>query len=376
MYYHIFTDRDATIYEKYPERNTGIDQILQLTKIPSGSLLNGFFQSNTYNSRILLDFKTQLTEISNSIVTGDIPPIGSGSNSSSFFLTIKAADAHSLPLSYSLEAFPISQSWENGEGYFSDIPEDKDGVSWKYRGSSIEWASGSQITEDGAGGLTETVGGGTWHTGSFATASFNNESPDIRMNVTDIVTKWFNGTYENNGLIIKRPTSDERDSQMLGSLAFFGQETNTVYIPKIEVAWNDVDLSGTGSHTELSDDNVTVYFKNLKPTYKEKDQVKIRLVGRKTYPTKTYSTASFYSTIERLPTSSYYSIKDAYTEETVIPFNDTYTQISCDATGNYFKIRFNTFFPERTYRFLIKTKEDGGDTIKTYDNGYYFKVVR
>ena len=25
---------------------------------------------------------------------------------------------------------------------------------------------------------------------------------------------------------------------------------------------------------------------------------------------------------------------------------------------------------------LIKTEEDGGDTIRTYDNGYYFKVVR
>ena len=36
MYYHIFTDRDATIYEKYPERNTGIDQILQLSKVASG----------------------------------------------------------------------------------------------------------------------------------------------------------------------------------------------------------------------------------------------------------------------------------------------------------------------------------------------------
>ena len=41
MYYHIFTDRDATIYEKYPERNTGIDEILQLSKVASGSLLNG-----------------------------------------------------------------------------------------------------------------------------------------------------------------------------------------------------------------------------------------------------------------------------------------------------------------------------------------------
>ena len=59
MYYHIFTDRDATIYEKYPERNTGIDQIIELTKIASGSKLHGIIQANTYNSRFLIDFGSQ-----------------------------------------------------------------------------------------------------------------------------------------------------------------------------------------------------------------------------------------------------------------------------------------------------------------------------
>ncbi len=375
MYYHIFTDRDATIYEKYLERNTGIDQILQLSKVTSGSLLNGVFQSNTYNTRILLDFKSQLDEVSESIVNNNIPVPGLDTGQSQYFLTLKAIDAHSLPISYSLVAYPISQSWSNGEGYFNDVPEDKNGVSWKYRKDAIEWASGSQLNEDGGGGTTE-AGGGSWTTGSYASQSFNYESPDVRMNITSIVKKWFNGTLANHGLIIKRPTSDEQDSQVFGSLGFFSKDTNTVYGPKLEIAWSDVDLSGTGSHSELSDDNVTVYFKNLRPTYKEKDQVKIRVCGRKTYPTKTYSTASFYSTIERLPTSSYYSVKDASTEETIIPFDDTFTQISVDGTGNYFKIRFNTFFPERTYKFLIRTEEDGGDTIRTYDNGYYFKIIR
>ncbi len=375
MFYHIFTDRDATIYEKYPERNTGIDQILQLTKIASGSLLNGFYQANTYNTRILIDFKSQLTEVSNSIVNGDIPTPSHSPSGSQYFLNLKAIDANSLPISYSIVAYPLSQSWENGTGYFNDVPEDKEGVSWKYRRGSIGWASGSQLNEDGGGGTTEG-GGGSWTTGSYGSASFNYQSPDVRMNITDIVKNWFNGTRENHGLIIKRPTVDEQSSKTFGSIGFFSKDTNTVYVPKLEIGWSDYDESGTGSFSQLSDDNVTVYFKNLRPKYKEKDQVKIRVVGRKTYPTKTYSTASFYSTIERLPTSSYYSVKDASTEETIIPFDDKYTQISCDTSGNYFKIRFNTFFPERTYKFLIRTEEDGGSTIRTYDNGYYFKVMR
>jgi len=374
MIYNIYTDRDTTLHEKYPTQNTGIDQILSLAKIASGSLLNGFYQSNTYNTRILIDFTTQLSEISNSIVSGEIPVPGLGTASSSFFLTLNAADASSLPISYSLMAFPVSESWDNGTGYFDDIPIATNGASWKYRKGSIEWASGSQINSGGAGGTTE-AGGGTWYTEYEATASFDYTSPDIRMNITSIVQEWFKNTIPNNGLILKRPTIDERDSSTFGVLNFFGRDTHTIYMPKIEVAWDDSNIDTSGL-TELTDDNITLYFKNLKPEYKELSRTKLRVVGRKTYPTKTYSTASFYSRIEHLPTSSYYSIKDAYTEETIVPFNDTYTKLSCDSTGNYFNVRFNGLLPERTYRFCIKTVNDGGDNTRYHDNGYYFKVVR
>ena len=53
-----YAERDTTIYEQYPERNTGIDQILELEKITSGSLNSrtGFIDANTYNNKILIDF--------------------------------------------------------------------------------------------------------------------------------------------------------------------------------------------------------------------------------------------------------------------------------------------------------------------------------
>jgi len=375
MFYHIYTDRDATLHEKYPTQNTGIDQILTLAKIASGSLLEGFYQSNTYNTRILVDFKSQLTEISNSIVTGEIPVPGIASNSSSFFLKLCAADASSLPISYSLMAFPVSESWSNGTGYFDDIPITTNGVSWKYKDGTNEWASGSQINSGGGGGTTE-AGGGTWYEEYEATASFEYQEPDIRMNITTIVQEWFKNTIPNNGLILKRPTIDEIDSTVFGALNFFSRDTHTIYAPRIEVAWDDSSISIPGNMSELDDDNITLYFKNLRAEYKENERTKFRIVGRKTYPTKTYSTASFYSTIEHLPTSSYYSVKDAVTEETIIPFNDTFTKISCDSNGNYFNLRLNGLLPERTYRFVIKTVHDGGDNTRIHDNGYYFKVVR
>ncbi len=380
MYYNIFTEKDSTIYEKYPTRNTGIDEILELVKVPSGSLQDGYYQSNTYNSRILLDFAPQLTEISNSIVNGNIPT-ASIANGSQFFLSLKSVHADSLPISYSIVAYPISESWTNGTGYYNNVPETKNGASWYYRDSydqATSWNTSSAVGNSGySNGLTYN-GGGNWYTGSGfeATQSFNYESTDIRLNITNIVANWLSGSISNNGIIIKRPDIDERSGEEFGSIKFFSKDTHTVYAPKIEVAWDDVNLAGTGSHTELSDDNITLYFKNLKSEYLENTKTKLRIVGRKTYPSKTYSTASFYSTIERLPTSSYYSVKDAHTEETIIPFDDTFTKISCDTTGNYFNIRLNAFLPERTYKFIIKTVNDGGDNTRYHDNGYYFKVVR
>ena len=51
-----FAQRDATIYERWPQMNTGIDSILEITKIQSGSYYYGEYQSNTYNTRTLIDF--------------------------------------------------------------------------------------------------------------------------------------------------------------------------------------------------------------------------------------------------------------------------------------------------------------------------------
>ena len=73
MYRTFYAERDTTIYEKEPKRNTGIDQILELTKIASGSKLNGIIQQSQYNSRILIDFGSEITTLTTAISNGEIP---------------------------------------------------------------------------------------------------------------------------------------------------------------------------------------------------------------------------------------------------------------------------------------------------------------
>ena len=74
---------------------------------------------------------------------------------------------------------------------------------------------------------------------------------------------------------------------------------------------------------------------------------------------------------------TYYSVKDAHTNETIIPFS-TGSLVSCDSSGNYFNVWFDGFQPERHYRFLVQVISGSGtDQQKMiYDDGYEFKVVR
>ncbi len=116
MYQLFYPKRDATLYERYETKNTGIDPILELTKIASGSPSDGNVALNTFNTRILMDFGPEIRTISSSIASGDI-----GADAQ-FYLNLRAIDSEDLPIEYTLEAYAVSQSWINGTGNEADIP--------------------------------------------------------------------------------------------------------------------------------------------------------------------------------------------------------------------------------------------------------------
>lgn len=382
MYRIFYAERDTTLYEKYPDQNTGIDQILELTKIASGSKLNGVIQGNTYNTRFLIDFGSEITTLTSEVSRGNIPPIGNGANSASVFLKMYAASANDLLTSYTINAFPVTESWTNGNGNYSDNPIQKYGASWYYRTSDDTadgWTTGSAAASSGTvQGTTNTDGGGSWYTGSGyqASQSFANEAPDIRMNVTDIIRQWVSGSITNNGFIVKRPYSNEISGQVYGSLKFFGRETHTIYVPRLEVAWDDINNAG-GTNTVTANTYVP-YIKNIKSEYRTAEIARFYIGVRPAFPSRTFQTSSFYETKERLPVSSSYSIIDTITNETIIPFTDKYsnskTKISNGGDGSYFNLRMDSFFPERYYKIMLKC-ERSTDT-QTFDDGFYFKVVK
>ncbi len=378
-----YAERDTTLYERYADRNAGVDEILELTKTASGSRLSGVILANTYNSRILIDFGTEITALSQSIVSGDIPNINSIYSSASVYLNLHAADASDLLQTYKLEAYPVSESWDNGGGTYSDTPETKIGASWGGRKgdsivqNTIKWNTGSAHSKNTSAGATIVAGGGTWITGSGYSGSqiFTNTSPDMRMDVTDIVKNWVAGNATNNGFIIKRSSTDELSGDVLGSLKFFSRESHTIFVPRLEVCWDD---SAIGSTDNVITSNTYVpYFKNIKPEYRTSEITRFFIGVRPEFPVKTYATSSFYKTNDQLPVSSSYEIIDSVTNDIIIKdekiYGNSHTKISVNNTnGSFFDLRMDSFMPERYYKIKLTCRRSN-DT-QTFDN-FYFKVV-
>ena len=464
-YYFLFPENDTTIYS-HPDRlelNTGMDEILEIVKEKGSS------DPLYYPSRALIKFKND--EIK-SLITDIIGSSTFNDGVSTVSLQLLSSEHKNLSKVLNLDVFPVSQSWNEGTGRFSNLPTSSDGCSWVYRddgdvsktkwttlgtvstgltygsssifinelpsGSSheltingidfipvistsifdnsdseryvhisgtiddfganlatainsissstqviadvFETAGQNTLTLSGSGigvnvtistssitgndqkifsssignfsvqgattevttnfnvgtsgsiiasGITE--GGGVWYTGSgfYATQQFLAGDPlDTNFDVTTIIQKFSaslfaDQTYplgiDNNGFIIKQP---------------------------------DVVETNTSSSVALQEDD------------KEEDK----------YPTRAFTSTSNYLDVGYFTTGSYYSIRDAYSEEEVIPFDNNFTKMSADADGMYFKIFIKGLQPERYYRILFKHINNEGTTI--YDNDYYFKVIR
>jgi hypothetical protein len=223
-------------------------------------------------------------------------------------------------------------------------------------------------------------GGGTWYTSSFLTGNYYYQSFDkyvqnLNVEVTDYINDFLQGHRENYGFIILKSKEDETSTRNFGTAKFFSSDTHTIYVPNLEVRWNNTTFT-TGSLSPQTNSDLIVYVKDFQSEYKENSKSKIRVYGRERYPSRNFSLASPIKSIKYLPTTTYYSVVDAETNKTFIPFDDTYTKLSCDSTSNYFNFWFNGLQPERYYKFIFKVVDFTNGTTKYYDDNFYFKVVR
>lgn len=352
---------DSSIYLQQPDQNAGRDEILEVGKLYYGDVKD--------IARTLITFATG--SISSSIVENV------GTSSFKIYLNLKCAKAEEIPLQYTIYANAVSQSWTMGTGTkFDNITSD--GVSWKYRNGTDTWqdnvVAGTAVFNVGTTGSANAEGG-TWYTASQSSQSYDYESDDVRMDVTNIVNLWLSGSLPNNGFIVHHNLENEANVSDYGVLKFFSKETNTIYEPKLELVWDD-SIFNTSSLApvtgSISDDEYKVIVSNLKTKYSSNTIAKIRLKGRDMYPSKSFGTTFSYDQTKYLPSTTYYQIEDYKTGDVIFPFGN-YTKISCDSESNYFKIDFNTLPINRTYKLKIKIIEDGISTI--IDDKLIFEIV-
>ncbi len=369
--YKLFPSQDATLYTSYPTMNTGLDAILEASnKIDLDGLPTV--------ARYLIQFdNTEIIDvISNKI---------SGSSYDIYFKNF-IAEAQGINQNTTLELRAAAQSWNNGTGYTLDNPIVEDGVSWtyaSYSGSNPWLPSGSTTGgyyTSSFNSVYSNQGGGNWFTSSnyLVTTSFGLRSTkDIELGVKTIVNAWSSSAVINNGFLVKLSGSYEFNPSeyVQPTFKYYSVDTNTIYPPTLEFRWRDYITVLTGSAAssivntvdlkmslaenpgEFFPESINRFYINVSPLY----------------PTRTYQTASLFTNLNYLPTSSYYAIKDLATNEFVVNFDTLYTQISSDTNGNYFTVYMSGLEPERYYKILIKTII-GGSTI-IFDDNYYFKVI-
>ena len=361
--YKIFPEKSATLYSFYPTKNTGLDEILELSTFLS-------INSSNEVSRILVKFPSdQITDIITNLVSG---------SSYDAYIKLYLANASSIPVNYTIYSHPISGSWEKGTGRLGNVPETTDGASWDFRNydSGSPWFSVSFPTNTTGSYSGTNTGGGLWYTASSyeSTQSFTPAlTKDIELKVSNTVKAWFTSSINNEGFIIKHSPSLEFTSQSYFETKYFSNNTHTIYPPCLEIKWNDYTF--TSSLSIASNDKIVATLDNNKNEYQQDSVQKFRINVRDQYPTRTFSTSSVYLTNKLLPVQSYYSIVDLDTEEIIVDYDTVYTKISADSVGNYFNIYVNGLEPERYYQILIKSIFTNKETIVLDDN-YYFKVIR
>ena len=383
--YKIFPSKDASIYSEEPQMNTGLDAMNEVRNIQSlitGSKTVDGNSVASVVSRFLIEFnQSDIDYVFDNIVQNSQNKVE---------LRSYVATAEGIGQNSKLEVFPLAQSWVNGTGQYLDSPIIKDGASWAKRSATSKWTSGSFSTYQTASYFPTEVGGGVWYTGSTdpnlvlpSTQSFDiKTTKDLKVDVTNIVKTWYSESkgvnpytsISNNGFIVKWTGSLEYnpDINVSPDLKFYSSDTYTIYPPELDIKWTDYDFS-TGSRSIISTPELFMSLDENPGVFYSDSINRFRVNCRPKYPIRVYQTGSIYTENFLLPSSSYYAIKDLDTNEYVIDFDDTYTQISADGDSSYFTVYMNGLEPERYYQVLIKTTVNN-QVIVYKDNNFNFKI--
>lgn len=341
----ISPSKDTTLYQAFPTNNAGLDEILEIGKVVDLALVEPNYI--TASARTLLYF--------------DLPTTESVSPNANYFLNLRLANASNVQRNQKILVYQVSQSWDEGSGYFyQNIQNVNDGATWRQLNSYTSWS----------------MYGGDFLTGSTSASVTLTEYPiqDLRINVTNILRPIVSQSLQNTfyGLALQFPRADETSSLNEGNIKVFSSQTHTIHGPTLEIAW-DSQIYNTGSLVKIpSSLNVKVVPNDLRESYEKGDVTRISLTVRDKYPLRSFDSTLRYKNKYYLPSSSYYSIIDTQANVTIIPF-DEYSKINCDTNGSYINLDTSMLYKGRFY--TLKYKIQSGSYVRTINSDTVFKIV-
>jgi len=354
MIYFLTASKDATLYSGDLNKNTGLDQIIEVSNL-SGDII-----SNDISRAVI---KFDISNFQSMISSNQINP-------ADVRLVLRETNTSMVPLEYQLHINPISGSWEMGNGYLYEYVNNT-GVSWKYRNVTNQtyWNTG-QYTVSSTGSNLDGRGG-VWYTNYTVSQSYSYMSSDLDVSIKNIFDGWLSGSIINNGLLLQlAPTYEYSNSNI--KLNFFSKETNTIYQPKLCIGWDD-SIFNTGSLIPIVSDNIKVSVTNISEKYQSGNTYRFNVVGSELYPVKTFTNTFQYNIKKYLPINTYYQVRDLLSNVVIVPFSN-FTKVSCDSAGNFIKLNLDSWQSNRKYKFEFKI---GNDNIHYYnDNNNIFEIVK
>ena len=180
-------------------------------------------------SRVLVQFP--VTSISADRTAGTLPASGSVS----FYLRMfNAKHPFTLPRNYNMIVAAVSRSWDEGTGLDMEDYSDQGTSNWVNAVSSS------------AGITAWTAAGGDYHAEPRFTASFDNGTEDIELDVSELVEQWIAGTKQNYGFGVFLENETAASSSY--TKKFFARGSEFFYKrPVIEARWDSARKDNRGN---------------------------------------------------------------------------------------------------------------------------------
>jgi len=244
-FYRIFPTKDTWITERIISNDVAVTATGSNHGRSPGLNVFAFepaIQSGSVDlARTLLQFG--VAELSGKIYEDLIIPSSSVSYVLKMF-DVKHED--SVPESYDLFVYPLSQSWDEGSGIDDDNDRDTGVANWEQATSTTDW------TLTGSDFLTTEFGSGSQH--------FDQGQEDLEVDITDIVVNWLTGTLEENGVVVKLGGTEESGTTDYFRKVFHGRETKFIdKMPYIEARWSDVQKDNRGNFAINQSSNLYLY---------------------------------------------------------------------------------------------------------------------